>query len=118
VLHPPGGVCTRPNDLWWPECAVSLPQHNNHIRSRRTGIDNYVVASIAINVARGEIVDETALVEALQNGKLRGAGIDVFTHEPPDPSHPLLQLPNVNTFSQPTTLYVAYIFLILSHLFC
>jgi phosphoglycerate dehydrogenase-like enzyme len=48
-----------------------------------------------INVARGRLVDEEALVGALRAGNLRGAGIDVFTIEPPDPAHPLLQLDNV-----------------------
>jgi len=53
--------------------------------------------AVLINVARGEIVDEAALLEALQTGRIRGAGIDVFTQEPPDPSHPLLHMENVIT---------------------
>ena len=51
--------------------------------------------SVIINVARGQIIDEAALVEALQAGRIRGAGLDVFPHEPVDPNHPLLRLPNV-----------------------
>ncbi len=50
--------------------------------------------ALLINCARGGIVDETALHQALVAGKLRGAILDVFATEPPGPS-PLLELPNV-----------------------
>lgn len=51
--------------------------------------------AVFINVARGEIVDEPALIEALKTGKIRGAGLDVFAQEPLNPKHPLLYMENV-----------------------
>ena len=51
--------------------------------------------AIIINTSRGEVVDETALYDALSQKKIAGAGLDVFNKEPVDPNNPLLKLYNV-----------------------
>ncbi len=51
--------------------------------------------SFLINTSRGPVVDERALIQALQQGWIAGAGLDVFEQEPIDPANPLLKMENV-----------------------
>ena len=50
---------------------------------------------ILVNTARGAMVDEAAMIEALESGHIRHAGLDVFNIEPLPRDHPLTKLPNV-----------------------
>ncbi|MBU6456195.1 MAG: 3-phosphoglycerate dehydrogenase [Bradyrhizobium sp.] len=51
--------------------------------------------AILVNTARGAIVDEAAMIDALNSGHIRHAGLDVFNIEPLPTDHPLIKLPNV-----------------------
>ncbi len=51
--------------------------------------------AVLVNVSRGGLIDEPALVDALGSGQLSGAALDVLTDEPPKPSSPLLSAPNL-----------------------
>ena len=69
---------------------VPLSDKTRHLISRRE-LSLMKPSAILINIARGPIVDEPALIEALQNGTIRGAGLDVYEKEPLSES-PLFQL--------------------------
>ena len=58
-------------------------------------LDRMKSTATLVNVSRGALVEETALVEALREGRLRGAGLDVFWKEPLPGDHPLWELPSV-----------------------
>ena len=74
---------------------VPLSEKTKHlISSRELGLMKS--SAILINIARGPIVDEAALIEALQNGTIRGAGLDVYEKEPLSDS-PLFKLSNAVT---------------------
>ena len=73
--------------------APLTPQTRGLIDARRLRLMK--PTAILVNTARGPIVDEQALLEALQQGRLLGAGLDTFTQEPLPPTHPLRLLDNV-----------------------
>ncbi len=61
----------------------------------RACIDAMKPGVILVNTARGAIVDEAAMIDALKSGHIRHAGLDVFNTEPLPADHPLTKLPNV-----------------------
>jgi phosphoglycerate dehydrogenase-like enzyme len=81
-------------------CSDIVSLHLPLLSSTRWLINAQTIASmkpgsVLINTARGGLVDEHALYEALLRGQLRGAGLDAFEQEPPPVNHPLLSLPQV-----------------------
>jgi phosphoglycerate dehydrogenase-like enzyme len=68
------------------------PETTHIIDGRRLGLMK--PSAFLINVARGALIDEDALADAILSGKIAGAGIDVFANEPADISRPEYQLPN------------------------
>ena len=74
-------------------CCPSTPETHkllSHAQFNQMPDDSYVV-----NISRGKVIDETALVAALQSGKLAGAGLDVTYTEPCPPENPLWEQQNV-----------------------
>lgn len=69
------------------------PGTHRLVDARRLGLMK--PTALLVNVARGDVVDEQALVEALRAGRLGGAALDVFEQEPLAPESPLWDLPNV-----------------------
>lgn len=69
------------------------PATENLIGAREIGLMKK--SAFLINTARGEVVDEAALVAALRAGRIAGAGLDSFAPEPPAAENPLWSLPNV-----------------------
>jgi glyoxylate reductase len=75
-------------------CLTPLTDETRHLFDREA-FKKMKNTAIFVNASRGPVVDEQALYEALVNGEIAGAGLDVFYNEPIDKTHPLLALKNV-----------------------
>ena len=75
-------------------CHTPLTPQTRHIVNRER-LALMKPTAVLINTSRGPVVDEVALIEALQEGRIAGAGLDVFEQEPVDPDNPLLKMDNV-----------------------
>ena len=93
-----GAVRTGIEDLFASSDVISihvpLVEETRHLVSRRL-IGMMKPTAVVVNTARGALVDEEALIEALAEGRIAGAGLDVFETEPVDPGNPLLGMSNV-----------------------
>jgi phosphoglycerate dehydrogenase-like enzyme len=89
----------RQSDFVVVQCLLNQETHHL-IGARELGLMR--PTSYLINMARGPIVDEAALISALREKRIAGAGIDVFENEPVDPQNPLLSM--VNTILTPHAL--------------
>ena len=72
----------------------SLNESTRHLLGERE-FQKMKKKPILVNASRGPIVDENALIHALEKGLVSGAGLDVLEKEPPDPDNPLLRMDNV-----------------------
>lgn len=75
-------------------CHTPLTPDTHHIVSRER-LALMKPTAVIINTSRGPVVDEAALIEALEEGGIAGAGLDVFEQEPVDADNPLLKMDNV-----------------------
>jgi len=75
-------------------CHTPLTKETHHIVNLER-LELMKPSSVLINTSRGSVVDELALIKVLQEGKIAGAGLDVFEQEPVDAENPLLKMDNV-----------------------
>jgi phosphoglycerate dehydrogenase-like enzyme len=78
----------------WLAVAMPLTDESHRILDRKA-LERLPAGARIINVGRGELIDEAAMIEALQSGRLAGAALDVFETEPLPAESPLWEMPNV-----------------------
>ena len=93
-----GAVCCELDELLAASDFVCVTVPLTADTERLIGAQQFALmqpSAIFINIARGKVVDESALINALENGVIQAAGLDVFEQEPLPASSPLLNMPNV-----------------------
>jgi phosphoglycerate dehydrogenase-like enzyme len=93
-VHGPGRLAELAGEADAMVVSLPLTDHTAGLIDRAT-IERLPPSCIFVNVGRGAVVDEPALVEALRAGRIAGAVLDVFATEPLPPDSPLWTLPNV-----------------------
>jgi phosphoglycerate dehydrogenase-like enzyme len=93
-LYPPQALGTMVRDCDYVVITLPITETTRGLYSAKI-IQKMKKGSYLINVGRGGIVDEVALMEALKSGRLRGAIMDVFEQEPLPPDNPLWTTPNL-----------------------
>lgn len=93
-LYPPEAIASMAAECDFLVIAAPLTDNTRAIIDERI-LNSMKKTGILINVARGQVVDEDALISALAAGKLAGAALDVFEEEPLPKTSPLWNLPNV-----------------------
>jgi D-2-hydroxyacid dehydrogenase (NADP+) len=89
-------------------CLVPLEPDTRGMVSRAV-IAALQPTAYVINLARGAVIDQDALLEALQEGRIAGAGLDTFVQEPLPPDHPLWRAPNTICTSHTSGAFSTYV---------
>lgn len=93
-IVPPSQLAELVKETDWLALACPLTEETRGLISRDI-LANLKPGAHILNIARGEVVDEKAMIEGLQSGRIAGAYLDVFTNEPLEPESPLWEMPNV-----------------------
>jgi phosphoglycerate dehydrogenase-like enzyme len=94
AVYPPGDLHRPLGEADYVVLAVPLTPATTGLMDAKA-FDAMRPSAYLVNVSRGRVVDETALVEALRSGRIAGAALDVFAQEPLPPESPLWRLDNV-----------------------